>query len=69
MNDQTKNNYEFTTRDGRFTFKVLKPRGIQSYTISGTYPMIIQTENGLHKNTRKETIKWCVSVALSRGRL
>lgn len=69
MAEQTKNNYEFTTRDGKFTFKVLKPKGIQSYSITGSYPMIAQTENGLHKYTRKETIKWCVATALSRGRL
>ena len=62
-------NYEFTTADGKFNFRVIKPNGVKGYSISGFYPVISQTETGLRKLSRKEVIAWCLKVAHEDGRL
>ena len=64
-----KKNYEFTTGDGKFTFKVLEPIGASSYSISGFYHVIMQTESGVRKLSRKETINCCIQTAIEQGRM
>ena len=66
---KTKKNYEFTTGDGKFNFRVLKPNGDKGYSISGFYPIVCQTETGVRKLTRKETIDWCIKTAREAGKL
>lgn len=61
--------YEFTTGDGKFNFRVIKPNGVKGYSISGFYPIISQTETGLRKLSRKETIEWCIKTAKDAGRM
>lgn len=62
-------NYEFTTADGNFHFRVIKPNGVKGYSISGPYPIIHQTETGLRRLTKKEAIAWCIKIANEAGRL
>ena len=61
--------YTFEVVDGNFHFRVLKPNGVRGYSISGPYPVIHQTEAGLRRLTKKETVDWCLKTAKDAGRL
>lgn len=62
-----KKNYVFTTADGRFNFKVLKTADGKGHSMGGVYPVIMQTEKGIQKLTRKQTEKMCVEYAATNG--
>jgi len=67
--EKEKKNYEFTTADGKFNFKVLNPKGVAAYSIGGPYPIYTHTADGTKKLTRKQAIEWCIKVATEAGRL
>ena len=62
-----KKNYEFKTSDGMFHFKVIKTVDGKGRSISGFYPMSMQTEGVLKTLTRKQTENWCVERAKESG--
>ena len=66
---KTKKNYEFTTADGMFNFRVIKPNGIKGYSISGPYPVVKMVDGIVRKLSRKEVIDWCLKEAHESGRL
>lgn len=55
--------YEFTTGDGKYTFKMLNKVDGKACSISGAYPVY----NQLGKLTRKQTEKMCVELAIENG--
>ena len=64
---KTKKNYEFTTGDGKYEFKVLKSSDGKGHSIGGFYPVVMQTENGVQRLTRKQTEKMCLEIAIDSG--
>lgn len=65
--EKTIKNYTFETRDGMYHFKVLKTADGIGHSMSGIYPIIWQTEEGMKKLTRKQTENYCVATAVENG--
>lgn len=64
---ETKKNYQFKTGDGKYEFKVLKSADGKGHSIGGFYPVVMQTEKGVQRLTRKQTEKMCLEIAIANG--
>lgn len=64
---ETKKNYTFEIRDGQFHFAVRITADGKPHSITGAYPFVQQTEEGLKWLTKRETEKWCSAYASEQG--
>lgn len=65
--EKTKKNYTLTVVDGKYTFKVIKTADGKAHSMVGQYPVVMQTEEGIKRLTRKQLEKFCVEYAKENG--
>ena len=64
---KVKKNYTLQVANGQYHFQVIKTADGKKHSMVGQYPVVMQTENGTARLTRKQLEKFCVNYAIENG--